>query len=101
MSEKKPFEPLKGSVVVGGKIRTAYVNIPKISFRKSEDVDAEIYSAEDILADQEIVDALVKSKSSVLKVVYDPNDKDATVPTAADTAKQDAAATEKPAADSK
>ena len=77
MSEKKPFEPLKGSMVVGGKIRTVYVNLPKISFKKNGADQVTTYSAEDVLADQDIVDALVASKSSVIKVIYDPADQDA------------------------
>ena len=76
--EVPKFEPVKGTAVVAGKIRTVYMNLPKISFKKTGEEEATVYTAADVLADPEIVASLIKSKSTAIRVVFDPeNDKPA------------------------
>ena len=74
MATIKPYEPISGKVSLDGKIRTIIVNVPKTSFCKKEGESAEEYTAEDILADSELVAALVKSKSSAIKVIFSASD---------------------------
>lgn len=87
MADEKKYKALAtGKLAINGKIRSVDVLAATLSFKKTEDGEAKIYDAEEIVADAEILSALVKSKSSYVVVLFSDTDEDAPAAAEAETA---------------
>jgi len=72
MANKTPFTPVIGTVTVAGKDLTIQVNVPKLRFILKDGDEPETYTATDVLANADLVAALLVSKSSCIKQIFKP-----------------------------